>query len=86
MSQRKIISRLAGRASVDLSAIFGEFLSQMQGAFADIGQHLLNQGLAAVLGGLGSLGGSRFIGDLFNSKYLFSSLSYGHDPRLCLIL
>jgi len=56
---------IGGRASLDLGSVFSGFLSEIQGALTGIGQHFLNQGLAAVLGGLGSLGGSRFIGDLF---------------------
>merc|ERR1711939_941543 len=51
---------IGGTARLDLSGIFGDFLSQIQGAVTGIGQRLLNQGLAAVLGGLG---GSRGIGD-----------------------
>ena len=60
---------ISGRASIDLGAIFGGFLTEIQSAVTGIGQHLLNQGLAAVLGGLGSLGGSRFIGDLLSCKF-----------------
>ena len=54
-----------GRASVDIGAILSGFLGDIQGALTGLGQHFLNQGLAAVLGGLGSLGGSRAIGDIF---------------------
>ena len=55
-------SLLVGRASVDLGAIFSGFLSEIQGALTGIGQHFLNQGLAAVLGGIA---GSRGISDIF---------------------
>jgi len=58
---------IGGRAELNLSEIFSGFLQEVQGALTGIGQHFLNQGLAAVLGGLGSLGGSRFIGGLFDS-------------------
>jgi hypothetical protein len=53
---------MGGRAEINLSAIFSEFLATIQGSIAGIGQHLMNQGLGAVLG---SLGGSRGIGDIF---------------------
>ena len=66
------MSVFAGRASVDLGAIFGGFFSEIQGALTGIGQHFLNQGLAAVLGGIG---GSRAIGDIFACKY--------HSSRCC---
>ena len=52
----------------DINAIFTEFLQGIQGAVTGIGQHVLNEGLAAILGGLGSLGGSRAIGDIFACK------------------
>jgi len=48
-----------GRAAGDLSAFFGDFLQQVTGTLSQLGQHFVNQGTAAVLGGLGSLGGSR---------------------------
>ena len=57
-----------GRAAIDLGAIFSGFFQEIQGSLTGIGQHLLNQGLASVLGGLGSLGGSRAIGDIFSGK------------------
>ena len=56
-----------GRASIDIGAIFSGFYAEIQGALAGIGQHFLNQGLAAVLGGIG---GSRAIGDVFACEYL----------------
>jgi len=56
-----LISGLGGR--VDFGAIFSGFLSEIQGAVSGIGQHFLNQGLAAVLGGLGGRG----ISDIFAS-------------------
>jgi len=65
----QIIGSLQGligsRASIDLAAIFNGFLSEVQGAIVSIGQHVFNQGLASVIGGLGSLGGSRAISDIF---------------------
>ena len=57
----------AGRASIDIGAIFSGFYAEIQGALAGIGQHFLNQGLAAVLGGIG---GSRAFGDVFACEYL----------------
>ncbi|CAF1059548.1 unnamed protein product [Rotaria sordida] len=57
-------NQIFGRASVDLGAIFSGFLSEISGAVQGLGQHFLNQGLAAVLGGLGSLGGRSF-GEMF---------------------
>ncbi|CAF4403085.1 unnamed protein product, partial [Rotaria sordida] len=53
------------RALADIGGIFGEFIQSVQSSVVGLGQHLLNQGLAAVLGGLGSLGGARGIGDIF---------------------
>ncbi|CAF4231997.1 unnamed protein product, partial [Rotaria sordida] len=50
-----------GRVGIDLPAIFSNFLSEISSAVQGIGAHLLNQGLAAVLG---SFGGRSF-GDLF---------------------
>ncbi|CAF4285768.1 unnamed protein product, partial [Rotaria sordida] len=38
-----------------------------QPASLGLGEHLLNQGLSAVLGGLGSLGGARGFGEIFES-------------------
>eukprot|EP00178_Gracilaria_changii_P005725 TRINITY_DN1957_c0_g1_i1.p1 TRINITY_DN1957_c0_g1~~TRINITY_DN1957_c0_g1_i1.p1 ORF type:complete len:245 (-),score=52.48 TRINITY_DN1957_c0_g1_i1:94-732(-) len=55
---------IGGRASVDFSEIFNGFLEQITTPIVAIGQHFLNQGLAAVLG---SLGGSRGISDIFAS-------------------
>ena len=55
-------SILLGRASIDIGAIFSGFLAEIQGAITGIGNHLVNQGLAAVLGGIG---GSRGINDIF---------------------
>jgi len=48
-----------GRADADVFSPFGNFLEQVKGTLTQLGQHFLNQGTAAVLGGLGSLGGSR---------------------------
>ena len=62
------ISYKIGRGLLDLNTIFSGFLQQITTPLAEIGQHLLNQGLAAVIGGLGSLGGSRALGDLFASE------------------
>jgi len=58
---------IGGRASIDIAGIFREFLTQIATPVTQIGQHFLNQGLAAVLGGLGSLGGSRGFSDIFAS-------------------
>ena len=59
---------LLGRASIDIGAIFNDFIAQIIPAITGIGSHLLNTGLAAVLGGLGSLGGSRAFADIFACK------------------
>ncbi|CAF1466069.1 unnamed protein product [Rotaria sordida] len=53
-----------GGRGIDLGNIFSEFLQSIQGAATGLGQHLLNQGLAAVLGGLG---GARAFNDIFAS-------------------
>ena len=57
-----------GTARVDIGQIFADFWSQIETSVTGLGQHFLNQGLAAVLGGLGSLGGARAFGDLFAGK------------------
>ncbi|CAF4183838.1 unnamed protein product [Rotaria sordida] len=51
-----------GRAFANLGDIFSDFLQSIQGAATGLGQHLLNQGLSAVLGGLG---GARGFADIF---------------------
>jgi len=51
-----------GRAALDVKSIFSEWLASLTGQVTAIGQHLLNQGLGAVLG---SLGGSRGLNDLW---------------------
>jgi hypothetical protein len=55
-----------GRAGLGetISAIFADFWGSIQPAVTGLGQHFLNQGLSAVLGGLGGLGGRGF-GDIF---------------------
>ncbi|CAF3815676.1 unnamed protein product [Rotaria sp. Silwood1] len=55
---------LIGRNSFDFGAIFQGLLDQVLPAIQGIGQHVLNQGLAAVLGSLGNLGGSRGFNDI----------------------
>ncbi|UJR17475.1 hypothetical protein I4U23_004370 [Adineta vaga] len=60
------LSGILGGARVDFGAIFGEFWNGISTQVTELGQHFLNQGLAAVLGGLGSLG-SRGISDIFSS-------------------
>lgn len=59
---------MIGRAAIDVAGILGGFWNEIQGALTGIGQHFVNQGLAAVLGGLGSLGGSRGLGDIFSCE------------------
>jgi phage-related protein len=57
---------LGGRKDV-LATINGalqDFLAQITGSLQGIGQHLLNQGLASVLGGLGGLGGRALWDDI----------------------
>ncbi|CAF1217658.1 unnamed protein product [Rotaria sordida] len=51
---------LGGRLDIDIGEIFQNVLNQVLPAIQGIGQHILNQGLGAVLGGLGSLGGRGF--------------------------
>ena len=60
-----ITGLIGGRGSFDLGALFSEFLQQITTPITQVGQHLLNQGLAAVLGGLGGSRGA--IGDIFSS-------------------
>jgi len=55
---------IGGRALENIPSILGDFWASITGALSGMGQHLVNQGLGAVLGGLGSLGG-RGIGDIF---------------------
>ncbi|UJR37160.1 hypothetical protein I4U23_029870 [Adineta vaga] len=60
------LSGILGGARIDLGAIFNDFWAGISTQVTGLGQHFLNQGLAAVLGGLGNLG-SRGIGDIFSS-------------------
>jgi len=60
------LSGIFGGSRIDLSSIFSGFLAEIQGALTGIKDQVLSAGLAAVLGGLGSLGG-RGIGDIFAS-------------------
>merc|ERR1711972_395005 len=60
------LSGILGGSRIDLSAIFTDFWNGISTQVTELGQHFLNQGLAAVLGGLGSLG-SRGISDIFAS-------------------
>jgi len=54
---------ISGRAAFDIGSIFSEFLASITGSLSGLGSHILNQGLGAVLGGLG---GSRAgFGDIF---------------------
>jgi len=62
-------SILGGRADGVLSQIggmFSEWFSGIQGALMGIGQHFVNQGLSAVLGAVGGMGGRGF-GDIFGA-------------------
>ena len=63
--QYLLLLYIIGRAGINLSEIFSNFLQQITTPILGIGQHLANQGLAAVLGGLG---GSRGLGDIFACK------------------
>jgi len=76
-----LISSIGGRAEPNIFDHFKDFLASIQGQVVGIGQHLLNQGLASVLGGLGSLGGSRAIGDIFAglSAQIGSAVSMAQD-------
>jgi hypothetical protein len=58
---------ILGGSRVDIPAILSGFLQQIQGALTGIGQHFLNEGLAAVLGGLGSLGGRGIFDDIWTT-------------------
>merc|ERR1711972_974388 len=60
------LSGILGGSRIDLSAIFTDFWNGISTQVTELGQHFLNQGLAAVLGGLGNLG-SRGISDIFAS-------------------
>ncbi|CAF1019167.1 unnamed protein product [Adineta ricciae] len=55
---------IGGRASINIGEIFNGFLQQITTPLLGIGQQLLNQGLAAVLGGIA---GSRGFSDIFAS-------------------
>merc|ERR1711972_1287380 len=55
------LSGILGGSRIDLSAIFGDFWNGISTQVTELGQHFLNQGLAAVLGSLGSRG----ISDIF---------------------
>ena len=57
----------SARALPEFGPIFSQFFNQIQGHLVGIGQHLLNQGLASVLGGLGNLAGSRAFTDIFSN-------------------
>jgi hypothetical protein len=61
-----VMMMCVGRASIDFVASFSEFLSEIQGTTTTLSQHILNQGLSAVIGELSSLHGSRAIGDIFS--------------------
>jgi len=61
-------SMLGGGRAVDVSAIFADFWGSISHAVTGMGQHFLNQGLSAVMGGLtGVLGGGRGFGDIFST-------------------
>ncbi|UJR37162.1 hypothetical protein I4U23_029871 [Adineta vaga] len=60
------LSGILGGARINIGGIFNDFWTGISTQVTELGQHFLNQGLAAVLGGLGSLG-SRGIGDIFSS-------------------
>ncbi|CAF0992684.1 unnamed protein product [Adineta ricciae] len=60
------LSGIFGGSRIDLASIFGDFWSGISTQVTELGQHFLNQGLAAVLGGLGGLG-SRGFSDIFAS-------------------
>jgi len=57
----------SGRAEFNLGEVFNQLLQQLQATATHIGQQVLNTGLAAILGGLGSLSGSRVFGDIFDA-------------------
>jgi hypothetical protein len=59
---------LGGRASFSIIAEhFQNFINSITPALTGLGQHFLNQGLAAVLGGLGNLGGRGVFDSIFGS-------------------
>jgi len=55
------LTSIIGGVRIEIGTIFNEFLASIQGALQGLAQHALNQGLSAVLGGLGGRG----IGDIF---------------------
>jgi len=64
-SVTQTITNIIGGISIGrgLTEILADFYNQVSGAVAGIGQHLMNSGISAVLGAVGSLGG-RGLGDI----------------------
>jgi len=56
-----------GRGISDISEFFRNFIDSISGHVTEMGKHVMNQGLASVIGGLGSFGGSRSIGEIWSS-------------------
>jgi len=59
---QSITSSIGGRAELNLSTLFNDFLASITPAITGLGQHFLNQGLSAVLGAIGGRAG---FGDIF---------------------
>jgi len=64
LSNLNLASIFGGRVAIDFAAIFADFVNSVKPAITGLGQHFLNQGLSAVLGGLT---GGRIFGDLLSS-------------------
>jgi len=77
-----LVSLLGGRAGFNIGSIFNDFIAQISPAITGLGQHFLNQGLSAVLGAIGGIGGRGF-GDLFAGiSSQFSTLISGAQNAL----
>jgi len=76
------LGSILGRAKFDFGAMFADFYNQIAPAITGLGQHFLNQGLSAVLGAIGGIGGRGF-GDLFAGiSSQFSTLLNGAQNAL----
>jgi hypothetical protein len=76
------LASILGRAKFDFGQIFSDFYNQIAPAITGLGQHFLNQGLSAVLGAIGGIGGRGF-GDLFAGiGAQFSNLLNGAQSAL----
>jgi len=60
------LGSILGGGRAGIASLFSEWFSGIQGHLLGIGQHFVNQGLSAVLGAVGGMGGRGF-GDLLSS-------------------